>query len=187
MTVVDGPPQNLEMDLEFLEGLDLPDLQHISLPEASGQASTSSDSQQEPARPSKGQRYRSNRKVWGLLSLLEHPDTPASLLLNDQSLSLQTLTSNLEARLQELRLAIESKELERQELLLRQKDLEAGLQAAAGAPQAKSTLELATQVWVAFKCLPACILSLCQDESNLEHLHDLFHEVHQQSSWSTTS
>lgn len=64
---------------------------------------------------------------------------------------MQTLTDNLEHRLQELRRAIESKELERQELLLKQTDLEAGLQAASGVAQAKSALELKSQVCLTFK------------------------------------
>ena len=82
------------------------------------------------------------------------------MLLNDQSFALQTLTSNLETRLQELRRAIESKELERQELLLKQKDLEAEVQAAAGATQTKSVLELKSQVCLIFQILAACISSL---------------------------
>ena len=70
MTVVDGPPQTLEMDLAFLEGLDLPDLQQIGPPEASGLPSTSSDPQHKSAQPTKGQRYRQNRKVCVRLSTL---------------------------------------------------------------------------------------------------------------------
>ena len=50
------------------------------------------------------------------------------------------MTGHLEARIEELRRAIETKELERQELLLKQKDLQTGLQAAAEAAQAKCTV-----------------------------------------------
>ena len=63
MTVIDGPPRNLEMDLAFLDGLDLPDLQQIGPPETAGMPSISSDPQQKSAQPTKGQRYRQNRKV----------------------------------------------------------------------------------------------------------------------------
>ena len=85
MTVVDGPPRNLELDLAFLEGLDLPDLQPIGPPEASGMPSFSSDLQQKSVGPTKGQRYRQNRKVCGLFSRLEHAGLTCWLLLNGQS------------------------------------------------------------------------------------------------------
>ena len=63
MPLVAEPPWNSELDLAFLDGLDLPDLQHLGSVEATETTSTSSDHQQEPVRPSKGQRYRQNRKV----------------------------------------------------------------------------------------------------------------------------
>ncbi len=166
----ESPAPKFDLDLGFLDNLDLPDLHELSelqdpfisfepasagssaqtsaLPPVDGLdssalpgapafeqtvCSTSSSDKAEQTRPSKGQRYRKNKKVctWYVSNSFSAAEQGG---LN-KCCCQQEAEDSLESRLEDLRQAINVKEAERQEL----KEQERSLQ--AGADEASKTLQ----------------------------------------------
>ena len=119
-----------DLDLGFLDRLNLPDVPALPLAEDTGSGSSSTDVDKPlpvPAPPpSKGQRYRLNKKVT-ICSTYRGFAGGTARLSRPAILHVQAASESLQARLLELRHAIKAKEAEKEQLLLRQSQLQSGL------------------------------------------------------------